>query len=301
MIVNKHFISVIIPCYNQGQFIDETVDSVLEQTYQNFEIIIINDGSTDEFTKEKLSNYSKPRTKVIHTDNQGVASARNTGIRASNGQYILPLDGDDKIHPDFLSEACAILDNNDNIGIVYSQGEMFGDQAGLCKLPEFPLEQILKQNCIFCTALFRKNDYDKTRGYDPQMFSLEDWDLWLSLIESGAGVYQIPRVLFYYRITNKSKLRSRNADQIRHLNQQIFLNHTNLYANHFHDPINLYYENQSQARYIKYLRDRILQIQNSMMYKTGELLIRPFRYIKHLIKPNTLHKDFKTISKYNEQ
>jgi len=297
-------ISVIIPCYNQGQYIDETVDSVLAQTYQDFEIIIVNDGSTDEFTINKLKNYNKPKTSVIHTVNQKLSAARNNGIKASAGEYILPLDSDDKIHPDFLSEACKILDNKANIGIVYSQGEMFGDQTGLCELPEFSLEQILKQNCIFCTALFRRKDYDKTCGYNPNMiYGLEDWDFWLSMLEQGVGVYQIPRPYFYYRIREESMLRSSNTEQIRYLNQQIYRNHLNLYATHFHDPINLYYENQSQARYIKYLRDRILLIENSMMYKTGELLIRPFRYIKHLIKPNTQHqhKDFKTISKYNQQ
>ena len=79
-------VSVIIPCYNHGVYIDETVDSVLDQTFQDFEIIIINDGSTDEFTVEKLKTYNKPKTKVIHTSNQGLSSARNNGIRASTNR-----------------------------------------------------------------------------------------------------------------------------------------------------------------------------------------------------------------------
>jgi glycosyltransferase involved in cell wall biosynthesis len=95
-------VSVIMPCYNQGQYIDEAVDSVLTQTYQNYEIIIVNDGSTDEFTNEKLKNYNKPKTQVIHTANQGLSAARNNGIHASNGEFILPLDADDKIANTYL-------------------------------------------------------------------------------------------------------------------------------------------------------------------------------------------------------
>ena len=89
-------VSVIIPCYNQGQYIEEAVKSVLAQTYQNFEIIIVNDGSTDEFTNKLLSDYDKQKTKVLHTDNQGLASARNNGIKVAKGKYILPLDADER-------------------------------------------------------------------------------------------------------------------------------------------------------------------------------------------------------------
>ncbi len=76
-------VSAVIPCYNHGQYIDEAVDSILKQTYQDVEIIVINDGSTDQFTIEKLRVYCKPKTRVIHTENRGPSAARNTGIAAA--------------------------------------------------------------------------------------------------------------------------------------------------------------------------------------------------------------------------
>ena len=98
-------VSVVIPCYNQGQYLDEAVESVISQTYQDFEIIIINDGSNDLETIEILKNYQKPKTRIIHTENQGVIAARNRAIEAAQGKYILPLDADDKIGNTYLEEA----------------------------------------------------------------------------------------------------------------------------------------------------------------------------------------------------
>ncbi len=298
-------ISVIVPCYNQAQYLSEALESVLAQTYTNWECIIVNDGSPDNTEETAMAWCEKDvRIKYFKKENGGVSSARNFGISNSTGEYILPLDADDKIHPEYLFEACAILDNKKDIGIVYSLVEKFGEESGLVELPEYSLEKMLAGNLINNSSVFRRSDYNRTNGYNINMLSgLEDWDFLLTFIELGVGVFQIKKLYFYYRINKKSRNNSIDFYNAKALNKQIFLNHLNLYATHFHDPINLYYENQSQARYIKYLRDRILLIQNSMMYKTGELLIRPFRYIKHLIKPNTQHqhKDFKTISKYNQQ
>src|SRR5437879_507126 len=94
-------VSVIIPCFNQGATLDEAVASVLNQTFTDFEIVIVNDGSTDPFTSELLANYHRPRTRVITTANGGLAAARNTAIRNSRGKYILPLDADDRIAPEY--------------------------------------------------------------------------------------------------------------------------------------------------------------------------------------------------------
>ena len=107
-------VSVIIPCYNHGEYLDEAVESVLTQTYQNFEIIIVDDGSTDQSTIDLLKVYRKPKTRVIRTDNQGLASARNNGIKEAKGEYILPLDADDKIGKEYLKKAVKILDENED-------------------------------------------------------------------------------------------------------------------------------------------------------------------------------------------
>ena len=141
-------VTVVIPCYNQGQYVDKAVESVLNQTYQDFEIIIVNDGSTDAFTNNLLKNYHKPKTRVIHTRNQGLASARNNGIREAKGEYILPLDADDKIGNEYLEEAVMVLDEKPGVGIVYSEAETFGAVNGKWEMPEYSIEEILIDNII---------------------------------------------------------------------------------------------------------------------------------------------------------
>ena len=198
--------SVIIPCYNQGSFIKEAVDSVLAQTFQNFEIIIVNDGSTDETTNRILSNFSAPKTTIIQTENKGVSSARNTAIKAANGKYILPLDADDKIASTYLEKVLDVLENNKNINIVYCDAEYFGNKTGKMYLNPYSLKQILNNNCILISAVFRKSDWEKVGGYNTNMYiSIEDWDFWLSLIENGANIYKIPETLFFYRKQKTSR------------------------------------------------------------------------------------------------
>lgn len=223
-------LSVIIPCHNQGRYIDEAVGSVLDQTYQDFEIIIVNDGSTEEFTNRLLAKYEKAKTKVVYTHNQGLPSARNTGIDAASGRYILPLDADDKIGREYLKEAVAVLDDDPDIGIVYSNAEFFGAREGRWSLPEYSLPLMLAVNVIFCSGVFRKEDWEKAGGYDPRMkYGYEDWDLWLSLIERGKRVYRIPEVLFYYRIKPEAMSKSVTIVNKAKMYLQVYRNHKSLY------------------------------------------------------------------------
>ena len=236
-------VSVIIPCYNQGQYVDEAVKSVLAQTYQNFEIIIVNDGSTDEFTNKLLSDYDKQKAKVLHTDNQGLASARNNGIQIARGKYILPLDADDKIGKEYLEEAVKVLDANPGIGIVYCKAKSFGAVDGEWELPEYSLEEMLVDNIIFCSAFFRKEDWEKIGGYNPDMiYGWEDYDFWLSLIEREVLVYRIPKVLFYYRVLAGSMVQSKTKEQkiemfvkIFHKHQDLILKNINIWIDRIMD------------------------------------------------------------------
>jgi glycosyltransferase involved in cell wall biosynthesis len=269
----KPKVSVIIPCFNQGQYIDEAVESVLNQTFKDFEIVIVNDGSTDEFTKNKLKNYNNPKCKVIHIHNQGVSAARNKGINASSGDYILPLDADDKIGARYIEDACEILDKDNKIGIVYCEAELFGAKNGIWNQPCFSIDRILIMNMIICSAMFRKNDYLMTKGFNPNMlYGWEDWDLWLSLIEKGKEVYKLPDVHFYYRIKNLSMLNELRQD----LNKQayslktIYLNHFDFYLDKIGNPIEIYSE--------------LNKVLSSKDYKLGKLIINPFRRLQRLLK-----------------
>jgi len=162
-------VSVIVPCYNQGQYLHDAVESVLAQTYSNWEIIVIDDGSTQPQTIDILNNYTAPKTTIIKTSNQGPSAARNHGIRAASGKYILPLDADDKIANFYLEKAVPILEQNDNIGIVYGQAEFFGAKSGRWRLPNYSFPEILLGNLIFNSSVYRKSDWEKVEGYNISM------------------------------------------------------------------------------------------------------------------------------------
>jgi len=120
-------VTVAIPCYNHGAYLSEALDSVDAQTFDDYEIIVVNDGSTDAATLTFLSNLDAPKTRVITTVNSGVSAARNRAIREALGEYILPLDADDKIAPTYLEKAVAILDHQHDVLVVYSNQRMFGE------------------------------------------------------------------------------------------------------------------------------------------------------------------------------
>ncbi|QZZ21447.1 glycosyltransferase family 2 protein [Leptothermofonsia sichuanensis E412] len=222
-------VSVIMPCYNQGRYLDEAVESVLAQTYHNFEIIVINDGSTDAETIEILRDYQKPGVSILHTDNRGPASARNTGIQQARGQYILPLDADDRIAPTYLEQAVNILDGNSNVGIVYCEAEFFGEKTGKFDLPGFNFPGILLGNMIFNSSFYRKTDWEKVGGYRDNYRGWEDYDFWLSLLELGREVIRIPETLYFYRQINTSRSNSMNRQNWVEDYTRLFQNHPNLY------------------------------------------------------------------------
>lgn len=270
-------VSVIIPCFNQGLYIDEAVESVLNQTLQDFEIIIVNDGSTDFFTINKLNDYNKPKCKVINISNQGPSIARNTAIAASSGEYILPLDADDKIGSKYLEEAAKILDEENEIGIVYCEAEYFGAKTGRWDLQDFSVERMLIKNMIFCCGMFRKDDFLKTKGYNPNMiYGDEDWDFWLSLIEIGTGVYKLSDVHFYYRIKDNSRLNDliHSSGKQQFSLKTIYLNHYNLYIKILGNPIEIY--------------SRLNTVLCSKDYRIGRFIINPARKLGRILKKHFL-------------
>lgn len=229
--MQKHIplVSIIIPCYNQAQYIKECLDSVFAQTFQNFEIIIVNDGSTNPDTMDILNKLDYPKTSILHQENKGAASTRNTAIQTAKGKYIFPLDADDKIASDFLKKAVQILEENENIGIVGGITEFFGIKTGLFQLPPYQFPEILKQNMLICSCLFRRTDWEIVGGYNSNMkYGLEDWDFWLSLIELKREVYQLNETCLYYRKHKVS--RSTHLEKYKGLMfRQIIENHPTLY------------------------------------------------------------------------
>jgi glycosyltransferase involved in cell wall biosynthesis len=272
-------VSIIIPCYNQANFLQEAVESVLLQTFKDFECIIVNDGSSDNTEEIALNLKSNDlRIKYLKKENGGLSSARNAGIAISKGKYILPLDADDKIGLNYITEAVEILESHDSVKIVYCDAEFFGEKSGKWELPTFEPNKMLLYNHIFCSAIFRKKDFNKTKGYDREMkFGWEDWEFWLSLLETGGEVYKLNTVRFYYRIRNGSMVSSMTEEQRTFLKMRVYLNHFKMYDRLFSDPISLYEENLN-------LKLKCERLENSKYYKLGRILLLPLKIIYNLFR-----------------
>jgi len=227
-------VTVVIPCYNGGAYIEEAVDSVLAQTYSDVEIIIVDDGSNDPHTQHKLSENRWERTRVLRQENQGPAAARNLGIRNATGEYILPLDADDRIAPSYIEKAVSAM-SEESAGIVYCKAIRFGAENGPWDLPTFSIEEMVIDNVIFCTALFRKEDWKKVGGYTESLrYGMEDYDFWLKLLAIGTAVYRIEEHLFYYRVQKYSRTVSFLNDKqaVVDTYAEIFRNNIGFFAKH---------------------------------------------------------------------
>src|SRR5262245_46110377 len=122
-------VSVIIPCYNLGRYLDEAVESVQKQTFQDFEILVVDDGSTDPDTRSLLEEYERPRLQLVRSENRGLPCARNLGLAHTTGDYVCMLDADDLLEPTCLEKSVAVLDQDPSIAFVSHWLRAFGDES----------------------------------------------------------------------------------------------------------------------------------------------------------------------------
>ena len=199
-------VSVIIPCYNQALYVAEAIESALSQTYPNIEIVVINDASNDDSSKV-IKDYADKHQNIIFLDekeNKGVVKSRNLAISKCSGNYILPVDADDKIDPTFCEKAVKILDSDNEVRIVYSRIQFFGYLNKEFRLEAFNPNRIIFNNCIPSTAMYRKSDFISVGGYKDYMKDgWEDWNLWLSILEIAPNkekcAHKIDEILYLYR------------------------------------------------------------------------------------------------------
>ena len=229
-------VSVIMPCYNDGQYIEEALYSLRAQTYLNWELIVIDDGSDEPETLRVLEQLEEmPYVRLLHTNHVRPAGARNAGIRAARGTYILPLDADDTIEPTYMEKAVRILNENPSVGVIYCRADLFGEQSGPWYLPDYSLRAMLQDNIVFVTSMFRREDWERVGGFNTNMHAgMEDYDFWLSILELDREVVQIPEVLFHYRIKPKSRTTGfqDSVEQIKETYHTLYRNHTALYEKH---------------------------------------------------------------------
>lgn len=272
-------VSVIIPCYEQGCYLAETLDSVLNQTYPNWECIVVNDGSTDN-TQEIASNYCKKDNRFIYIEqpNLGQSAARNNAIHTSKGELILPLDADDIISPTYMEKAIERLTVHPETKIVYCKAMQFGAINGPWDLPKYNYNSFIWLNCIFCTAFFKRIDYDKTPGYNNSMrHGFEDWDFWLSLLTEDSVVYQIDEYLFHYRKKTKS-MDTISHRHMREIYNTIYNNHKEIYEPYLQNIIE--YHNSSLL-FEEDAHNAILKIKSSKSYRLGYFILHPlYKFIR---------------------
>jgi glycosyltransferase involved in cell wall biosynthesis len=233
-------VSVVIPVYNLGAFLPAAVDSVLAQTDQDFEIVIIDDGSTDPETIRAVDRYmGADRIRVLRTPNRGLANARNGAITAASGAYILPLDADDLLAPQFLERTVPVLDREQAIGFVYTAVRVFGEYEAEWPAEPFDIRTLLARNLGHATALFRKHVWERVGGYDPAFHEgFEDWDFWIRVAAAGWPGRALGEPLVSYRRRPGSMLRRCEQPSVRpRLIRLLIERNRAIYERHFTDVV----------------------------------------------------------------
>lgn len=235
---SSSLVSVIMPCYNDGRYIMEAIQSVKDQSWKEIELIVIDDGSDEEETIQALTKIEFPRMQILHTDHIGPAAARNKGIEAAMGEYIFPLDADDLINPEYIGRAVQVLNENPNTGIVYCHADLFGEQSGKWDLPDYDFKTELLDNHIFVTAMFRRADWETVGGFCEELKAgMEDYDFWLSLLGLGREVHQFQETYFHYRIKRVSRTThfQDNYQDVQDTYVQLYYRHKDLFQKHMDD------------------------------------------------------------------
>ena len=226
-------VSVVIPCYQQAEYLAEAVESVVAQSYRDWEIVIVDDGSTDATATvagDLIARHPARRMRLVRQANQGLPGARNSGIAASAGRYILPLDADDILLPQMLEKTAGLLDADPSTAIAYTDYLRFGADSRQVKTGRWSLDDLAYRCQLSGPSLFRREVWLAVGGYNPNMRGgYEDWDFWMAAAERGFRGRRIAEPLFGYRIKPSSMIVDAIANDAA-LRRQLARNHPGLYT-----------------------------------------------------------------------
>jgi glycosyltransferase involved in cell wall biosynthesis len=274
-------VSIVISCYNQGATLREALASVEQVRNENvIDVIIVDDGSHEAETTKILDELAKTGHCVVSQPHRALGAARNAGIRLAKGEFILPLDSDDRLRDVYLNDGVFLLKNNARLGIVYTDAEYFGDTSGRWQIPEFDLLSLIRGNFIDACALFRKKLWEEVGGYDERMpwVGWEDWDFCLRAAYFGASFVHLPKVGFDYRVRNDS-LRLKAHEHASDLVNYIF-------GKPEMACYRLVREMDEQAHIlrtgIRSMEDLVQGVQRSRSYRLGRGLLAPARLLRKL-------------------
>lgn len=233
----KDLLSVVIPYYNLGNVLPETIESIKESEYKNYEIIIVNDGSTDPQSIQVLKNYENDRQiRIINIENKGLANARNVGAEAARGEFVAFIDADDKIDKTFYRRAIDILHQYSNVSYVYSWVQYFEGSQGVWPTFNIHIPYLLCANMLAAYSVIRKNDFLNFGKNRIEMeYGMEDYDGWVSLAEHGYLGVSIPEKLNLYRVRKDSMSRSFNKKMRIYLYQASLPGHEKIFKKYSKD------------------------------------------------------------------
>jgi glycosyltransferase involved in cell wall biosynthesis len=269
--MSSPLVSFIIPYYNAGATIQETIDSIFNQSYSNFDIWLINDGSTDPLSIKKLKDFEgNDKIRILHQENSGPSVARNVAIEQSKADYILPLDADDLIENSSLSESLKIM-NNKEVGVVYGNIQFFGDDHTVKEQFNFSLDRQLLMNQVAVTALIRKSVFTEVGYYDEFLSKpgLEDWEFWIRVGQSAYSFQKLEMIFFKVRINQSSRtyqVANNNLEMIKDF----------VYNKHLHLVVEKYQE-------LFYQKKQLIETPD---YRIGHIILAPYRFIKKKILKN---------------
>jgi glycosyltransferase involved in cell wall biosynthesis len=267
----KGMVSIVIPCFNHGTMLREALASVEQVRNENvLEVIIVDDGSSEAETIRVLKEVADAGYWVMSQPNCRAGAARNAGIRLANGEFILPLDSDNRLRDVYLKEGVSLLKENPNIAVIYADAEYFGEKSGRWHVEEFDLLSLIRWNFIDVCALYRKRLWEDVGGYDEQMpwTGFEDWDFWLRVACRGGTFVHLPKIGFDYRVRTNSLVAEANQHAAE-LTEYIF-NKPEMACYHLIRKI----DEEMQT-----LRGRIAGIEGSWSYRVGRGLLSPARLL----------------------
>lgn len=280
---NKPLISIIIPCYNDALYIEQSVNSALSQTYPNKEVIVVDDGSNVE-TKALLNKLAPQIKKLITQENKGQSTARNVGIREAKGDYILVLDSDDYFESTFCEKAVTVFESRKDVKLISSfiNKLIDGKTIDIFKSHGGDISQFLLNNQATGSSMFIKSEFERINGYDESMRKgFEDWEFYIRLLKDGGEAYVIPEPLFNYRLRNDST--TSKANKIKYeLLHYIYFKHQDLYKANFELIITHLLS--------RIEREEIEKIKNTkrLEFVIGSYLLMPLRKIKNIFNTRKL-------------
>ncbi|HEY4724199.1 MAG TPA: glycosyltransferase [Anaerolineae bacterium] len=240
---HEDLLSVVIPFYNLGRYLKETLTSILASTYGPLEVIIIDDGSDEPSSLavlERVRAQDQEHVRVIRTDNQGLALARNCGAEAARGEYLAFVDADDLVLPDFFARAIHVLKSFDNVGFVYSWVQYFDDNNEWWPTWNTEFPYLLGHNMLVPIVVMRRSVFlHHTRNRPTLEHAYEDWDAWVRLAAAGYQGVSLPHLLVKYRVRSDSMFRRMSVDQSLYLHDLIAQGSPEVYGRYALELFNL--------------------------------------------------------------